>query len=148
MLQWLQSIFGRASIPPLPTIATDVTGFGLAGHGTDTLPGTEALFIPLVGSGGHLGAFGIALGKRKDPPTPSQWQIVETFVAQTALALERALLVERAASARVTSSAICQRAAFMLVPPTAPTRRAGLLPARVSHPRVLRGQRQRWRSPR
>ena len=29
MLQWLQSIFGRASIPPLPTIATDVTGFTL-----------------------------------------------------------------------------------------------------------------------
>jgi two-component system sensor histidine kinase KdpD len=75
----------------------------LAGHGTDTLPGSEALWIPLVGSGGHIGAFGIALGRREEPPTPSEWQIVETFVVQTALALERALLVERAAAARVAA---------------------------------------------
>ena len=85
----------------------------LAGHGTDTLPGSEALFIPLVGSSGHLGAFGIALGKRDEPPTPSQWQIVETFVAQTALALERALLVERAASARVAAETERTRSALL-----------------------------------
>lgn len=85
----------------------------LAGHGTDTLPGSEALFIPLVGSSGHLGAFGIALGKRAEPPTPSQWQIVETFVAQTALALERALLVERAAAARVTVETERTRSALL-----------------------------------
>jgi len=85
----------------------------LAGHGTDTLPGSEALFIPLVGSAGHLGAFGLALGKRAAPPTPSQWQIVETFVAQTALALERALLVERAASARVTLETERTRSALL-----------------------------------
>jgi len=85
----------------------------LAGHGTDTLPGSEALFIPLVGSAGHLGAFGIALGKRAEPPTPSQWQVVETFVAQTALALERALLVERAASARVAAETERTRSALL-----------------------------------
>jgi two-component system, OmpR family, sensor histidine kinase KdpD len=85
----------------------------LAGHGTDTLPGAEALFIPLVGSAGHLGAFGIALAERAEPPTPSQWQIVETFVAQTALALERALLVERAASARVAAETERTRSALL-----------------------------------
>jgi two-component system sensor histidine kinase KdpD len=85
----------------------------LAGHGTDTLPGAEALFVPLVGSAGHLGAFGIALGKRSEPPPPSQWQIVETFVAQTALALERALLVERAASARVAAETERTRSALL-----------------------------------
>src|SRR5262245_35494266 len=85
----------------------------LAGHGTDTLPGAEALFVPLVGSAGHIGAFGIALGRRAEPPTPSQWQIVETFVAQTALALERALLVERAASARVAAETERTRSALL-----------------------------------
>ncbi|MEQ1894650.1 MAG: DUF4118 domain-containing protein, partial [Planctomycetota bacterium] len=85
----------------------------LAGHGTDTLPGSEALFIPLVGSGGHLGAFGLALANRREPPTPAQWQIVETFVAQTALALERALLVERAAAARVTLETERTRSALL-----------------------------------
>ncbi len=85
----------------------------LAGHGTDTLPGAEALFIPLVGSGGHLGAFGVALARRDVPPTPSEWQIVETFVAQTALALERALLVERAAAARVAMETERTRSALL-----------------------------------
>jgi two-component system, OmpR family, sensor histidine kinase KdpD len=73
----------------------------LAGHGTDTLPASEWLFVPMVGTAGHLGVFGIALGRRPAPPTPSQWQILETFVAQTALALERALLVQRASSAQI-----------------------------------------------
>jgi two-component system sensor histidine kinase KdpD len=69
--------------------------------------------VPLVGSAGHIGAFGIALGARAEPPTPSQWQIVETFVAQTALALERALLVERAASARVAAETERTRSALL-----------------------------------
>jgi len=73
----------------------------LAGHGTDTLPASRSLFIPLVGTGGHLGVFAVALAGRPEPPTPAQWQVLETFVAQTALALERALLVEQAARARV-----------------------------------------------
>lgn len=85
----------------------------LAGHGTETLPGSKALYIPLVGSSGHLGVFGITLGRRTEPPTPSEWQIAETFVAQTALALERALLVERAASARVAAETERTRSALL-----------------------------------
>jgi len=85
----------------------------LAGHGTDTLPGSKALYIPLVGSAGHLGVFGLALSRREEPPTPSEWQIAETFVAQTALALERALLVERAASARVAAETERTRSALL-----------------------------------
>jgi two-component system sensor histidine kinase KdpD len=73
----------------------------LAGHGTQTLPSAEGLYIPLIGTAGHLGVFAIAMAKRADPPTPSQWQVLETFVAQTALALERALLVQRSAIAQV-----------------------------------------------
>src|SRR5262245_20912880 len=85
----------------------------LAGHGTDTLPGAEALFVPLVGSAGHIGAFGIALGQRSEPPTPSPRWRVGTFGAQTALALERALLVERAASARVAAETERTRSALL-----------------------------------
>ena len=71
----------------------------LAGYGTDTLPSAECVYIPLVGTGGHLGVFGVALARRTQPASPFQWQTLETFVAQTALALERALLVERTALA-------------------------------------------------
>lgn len=73
----------------------------LAGAGTDTLPNSKALYIPLVGTGGHLGVFGVALARRSEPLTPFQWQTLETFVAQTALALERALLVERSSTTQV-----------------------------------------------
>jgi two-component system sensor histidine kinase KdpD len=73
----------------------------LAGYGTDTLPASECLYIPLVGTAGHIGVFGVALARRSTKPTPFQWQTLETFVAQTALAIERALLVERSAVAQV-----------------------------------------------
>jgi two-component system sensor histidine kinase KdpD len=71
------------------------------------------MYIPLVGSGGHIGAFGIALRQRPAPPSPAQWQILETFVAQTAMALERTLLVERAASARVAAETERTRSALL-----------------------------------
>ncbi|MCC7014964.1 MAG: sensor histidine kinase KdpD [Planctomycetes bacterium] len=77
----------------------------LAGYGTDTLPGSQCLYIPLVGSAGHLGVFGVALARRAAPLTAFQWQALETFVAQTALAIERALLVERTATAQVAVEA-------------------------------------------
>lgn len=73
----------------------------VAGAGTDTLPNSKALYIPLVGAGGHLGVFGVALTRRAEPLSPFQWQTLETFVAQTALALERALLVERNSTTQV-----------------------------------------------
>lgn len=73
----------------------------LAGRGTDTLPSSECLYIPLVGSGGHLGVLGIRMAQLTESLTPYQWQSLETFVAQTALAIERALLVERTANAQL-----------------------------------------------
>lgn len=75
----------------------------LAGHGTSTLPASGWLFVPLVGSAGHLGAVGLQLGQRPSPPTPSQWQVAETFIAQAALAVERALLAERAALTKLSN---------------------------------------------
>jgi two-component system sensor histidine kinase KdpD len=74
-----------------------------AGHGTATLPGSDVLFLPLIGSTGPLGVLGIALGRRAKALTPSQRQLLETFVAQIAQALDRMRLSEDAAAARVAA---------------------------------------------
>jgi two-component system sensor histidine kinase KdpD len=73
-----------------------------AGHGTDTLPAAEGLYLPLVGSAGPLGVLGVARGARTEALGPADRQLVETFVAQTALALERAALATEAERSRVT----------------------------------------------
>jgi two-component system sensor histidine kinase KdpD len=70
-----------------------------AGHSTDTLPGSECMYLPLTGTERTRGVLAAALGRRHEPPSPAQRQLLETFVAQTALALERALLAETAAQA-------------------------------------------------
>ena len=84
-----------------------------AGCGTDTLPASEALFFPLVGTRGTLGVFGIALGSRAPAPSPSRAQLLETFVAQTALAVERALLEEEADRAKVAAETEQARSALL-----------------------------------
>jgi len=84
-----------------------------AGRGTDTLPASEALFFPLVGTRGCLGVFGIALGPRAPAPSPSRAQLLETYVAQTALAVERALLEEEADRARVAAETEQARSALL-----------------------------------
>jgi len=73
-----------------------------AGCGTETLPASEGLYVPLVSSGRTLGVFGAAVGGRAAPPTASERQLIETFAAQTAVALERAELAAEAERARVT----------------------------------------------
>jgi two-component system sensor histidine kinase KdpD len=72
-----------------------------AGHESDTLPAADGWYMPLAGTHGTLGVFGVALARCTSPPSPAQRQLLETFVAQTALALERALLSERAQRADV-----------------------------------------------
>jgi two-component system sensor histidine kinase KdpD len=84
-----------------------------AGAGTDTLPASESLFFPLVGTRGPLGVFGIALGSRAPAPAPSRAQLLETYVAQTALAVERALLEEEADRARVAAETEQARSALL-----------------------------------
>jgi two-component system sensor histidine kinase KdpD len=74
-----------------------------AGYGTTTLPGSNVLFLPLVGSSGPLGVLGVALGRRGADLTPSQRQLLETFVSQIAQALDRAKLAEEASVARIAA---------------------------------------------
>ncbi len=72
-----------------------------AGQDTDTLPGSEALYLPLRASGEVLGVLGARLPKdRAEEPSEVRHRI-EAASNQTALALERALLAERARKAQM-----------------------------------------------
>jgi two-component system sensor histidine kinase KdpD len=84
-----------------------------AGHDSDTLPAADGLFLPLVGTRDTLGVFGVALARCPVPPSPGQRQLLETFTAQTALALERARLAERATAADVAAETERARSALL-----------------------------------
>jgi two-component system, OmpR family, sensor histidine kinase KdpD len=66
-----------------------------AGMGTDTLPGAQALYQPLIGAKGILGVMGIRPEGVAHGMEPDQRHLLEAFANQTALALERAILAEK-----------------------------------------------------
>lgn len=72
-----------------------------AGRGTDTLPGSEALFLPLKGSTETLGVLAVAPRELRQVMLPEQRHLLETFASQVALALERVHLARRAAEAQL-----------------------------------------------
>jgi two-component system, OmpR family, sensor histidine kinase KdpD len=72
-----------------------------AGLGTATLPGASALHVPLMGSTGPVGVLGLRPADRHAMDEPERLHQLETFAAQTALALERAQLAEEAQNAEV-----------------------------------------------
>jgi two-component system sensor histidine kinase KdpD len=74
-----------------------------AGRSTDTLPAVKGLYLPLVGGTRTLGVLGIAVGDRQEPFSASQRQILDVFVKQAALALERALLAEETERTRLAA---------------------------------------------
>ena len=73
----------------------------IAGLGTDTLPGSEALYLPLIGSRGTVGVLGVRPAQARRFDAPEQLHLLETFANQTALAIERANLAEEAQQAQV-----------------------------------------------
>jgi two-component system sensor histidine kinase KdpD len=72
-----------------------------AGLGTATLPGASALYLPLLGSTGPVGVLGFRPSDRHAMDEPERLHQLETFAAQTALALERARLSRDAQEAEV-----------------------------------------------
>ncbi|MDK2741401.1 MAG: sensor histidine kinase KdpD [Nitrospira sp.] len=84
-----------------------------AGFGTDTLPGTSALYLPLVGSGGAIGVIAV---RPKDSALlldPEQLHLLESLVNQTALAIERTRLSEEAQQAHVAAETERMRSAIL-----------------------------------
>jgi two-component system, OmpR family, sensor histidine kinase KdpD len=65
-----------------------------AGLGTDTLPGSKALYVPLVGSGGVVGVLGVTPHEEIEAYTSEQMDLLETFASIVASALERASAAE------------------------------------------------------
>ncbi|HTA88827.1 MAG TPA: ATP-binding protein [Polyangiaceae bacterium] len=83
-----------------------------AGWGTDTSPQADALFLPLGGSLGRVGALGIKLAGVQ-PLDPWQLQLLRTFAAQLGSALERAQLAETAQRAQIQIQAERMRSSLL-----------------------------------
>jgi len=84
-----------------------------AGLGTNTLPGTEALYLPLRGSQSVLGVLGVLPANPRRVLLPEQFHLLETFAGQIALALERAKLAEHAERANVQAETEGLRSALL-----------------------------------
>jgi len=72
-----------------------------AGLGTDTLPAAQAMYLPLIAASGTVGVLGVRPIEPASLEDPTTRQLLEAFAAQTALALERALLADRAQEEQV-----------------------------------------------
>jgi two-component system sensor histidine kinase KdpD len=71
-----------------------------AGLGTTTLPGGRALYLPLAASGRALGVLGLVPQEPERLIHSDQRRHLDAFIAQIALALERAKLAEETDRAR------------------------------------------------
>ncbi len=72
-----------------------------AGYGTDTLPGSEVLYIPLRAPTRARGVLAVKARNRRLLRIPEQRQLLDTFAALIAIALERVHYVEVAQDAVV-----------------------------------------------
>lgn len=71
----------------------------IGGKDTDTLPGSDGVYLPFVGTEKTVGVIGLFPQEEKQLTDPDQLHILEMFVSQTALAVEGALLAEVAVKA-------------------------------------------------
>lgn len=72
-----------------------------AGLGTNTLPGAEELYLPLLGAHKNLGVLAVRPAREDRFQSPEQLHLLETFANQLALACERAQLSDEAELTRV-----------------------------------------------
>jgi two-component system sensor histidine kinase KdpD len=72
-----------------------------AGLSTETLPSAQALYMPLVGPSGQVGVLAIKPENGQLFRLPEQRYLLESFASQIALAIDRALLTEKARSVLV-----------------------------------------------
>ena len=72
-----------------------------AGHGTDTLPGTEGTYLPMLGADGLVGVIGVQPVTPESHLTISQMKLFEAFAGQVAIAFERCHLAVQAEHVRL-----------------------------------------------
>ncbi len=73
----------------------------MAGLGTQTLPASAALYLPLVASDTGLGVLRITPVDPRDVSDPVRRQLLESFASQAAIALERVVLAAGTQQARI-----------------------------------------------
>ncbi len=72
-----------------------------AGQGTDTLPGGDMVYLPLKASSGMIGVLALLPLNPARLALPEQQRLLETFVSQIALALERVRVAAEAHSVQL-----------------------------------------------
>ncbi|MBM4397547.1 MAG: sensor histidine kinase KdpD [Deltaproteobacteria bacterium] len=72
-----------------------------AGLGTDTLPSTPGLYVPLVGSRGRVGVLAVTPVAPAALQDVSRRRLLDALATQTATAMERALLAEETQQVRL-----------------------------------------------
>ncbi|MGH9885746.1 MAG: DUF4118 domain-containing protein, partial [bacterium] len=72
-----------------------------AGLGTDTLPGSAAVYVPLLGSESAFGVLAVRPHEMQLPLAPDQLDLLEALARQAGSALERVRLAGSAEQARV-----------------------------------------------
>jgi len=77
----------------------------IAGQGTDTLPGAEAIYFPLSNKETTLGVLVLLPVNLRRVFLPEQQKLLETFLGQIAQAITRVRLVEQARKAQVEMEA-------------------------------------------
>jgi two-component system, OmpR family, sensor histidine kinase KdpD len=76
-----------------------------SGHGTETLASADAIYLPLNAESGCMGVFGLRPKETLQIEVPEQMHLLESFVTQAAVAMERVQLAGNAqrADAQVES---------------------------------------------
>jgi two-component system sensor histidine kinase KdpD len=84
-----------------------------AGRGTGTLPGSQALYIPLLSSGRPVGVLGLPIEHPGDFREAARRRLLESLAGQTGAALERLALAERNRASEVEVEAERLRTALL-----------------------------------
>jgi two-component system sensor histidine kinase KdpD len=84
-----------------------------AGLGTETLPASQAMHLPLIGPGGPVGVLAVRPADATRLRDPERVQLLRTFANHLAVALERVRLGEDAERARVEAEAERTRSALL-----------------------------------
>jgi two-component system sensor histidine kinase KdpD len=84
-----------------------------AGLGTDTLPGSSALYLPLIASTGVVGVVAVRPNVPGRVMDLEQLHLLESLVSQVALAIERTRLSEAAQAAQVQAETERMRNAIL-----------------------------------
>jgi two-component system, OmpR family, sensor histidine kinase KdpD len=84
-----------------------------AGRNAETLPGARRLFLPMRTGGGKVGVLGLQRPDDKALFTPDERRLLDALNDQTALAIERARLVEQVDEAKVVAEADKLRVAML-----------------------------------